>query len=402
MDSVDSQRYQQIVSEPIEGLETPLSILFVITAIIGQAEFVPQMAGYILTASIGSLGLCLALLSPREISMPVSALSMFAGLIAILIGHLIFTPTMELLLRGGAFAVFGTIILLILAPRVDRSQFFTGIGVVAAAIVLIGLPQLWLGVISIGPILYTPWQGISMFGTPALSSILENPNTLGIIAMFGTLGLIPALKSRPILFPLPLLTGSGVVLSSSRSALLCLCIGILIIASIVYGSQRVGAIVAIGSVFGTLLFTFLALGLIPFPIDLPIGLSGRGLRWQSTLRATMARPIFGWGPVDLDGIVGSYFPDGNAAPHNSYLKVAVTTGFSGGILYLLLSLFAINNVIKRNTSTIVAAVVVAWVIVTMILQLFEGSSLFGLSPVSILFAFAYGFGLNDCGEGMIR
>lgn len=398
MGLADSQRYHQIASVSIEGWETPLSILFVMAAIVGQAEFVPQMAGYILTASIGSLGLCLAILTPKKTSISVFAVSIFAGLIVILIGHLVFTPTRELILRGGAFSVFGTIILFILAPRVDRRRFFTGIGVVAAAIILIGLPQLWIGAIRIGPILYTPWHGVSMFGTHALSSILENPNTLGIIAMFGTLGLIPALASRPILFPLPLLTGIGVVLSSSRSALLCLCIGVLIIASIVYGGQCIGAIVAIGSVLVMLIFTFLALGLIPFPIDIPVSLSGRGLRWQSTLEAAVARPIFGWGPVDLNGIIASYYPDGNVAPHNSYLKVAVTTGFSGGILYVLLSLLAIYNVLKRNTSTIVAAVVVAWVIVTMILQLFEGGSLFGLSPVSILFAFAYGFGLDNFSE----
>ena len=118
--------------------------------------------------------------------------------------------------------------------------------------------------------------------------------------------------------------------------------------------------------------------------------------WRAAINAVENRPLFGYGLVDTPPILaefGAPTPSGNTfGTHNSYLRMFLQTGIFGGVLYLALC----GGVLVRSIGATSDGVAVSGVLLSLLgvfftLQLFNGSTLFGLSLISLFGALSLGF-----------
>lgn len=312
-------------------------------------------------------------------------------------------------LRLGAFVGVSGVLLFGFSNTFAPADVYRAIGWVGASFVVVSLPTIVVG--ELGPL--GIWQRDTLFGVGYYipTSVFNNPNTFGAIAVMGAVGAAGELLSARTTVPklrdvrtpvydaavaeaLAGLCGVGVVLSAGRGAILALVVGVGVLL-VIYGFGR--NVAAVATVVGGLAFLMAigtAAGLLPGPAVFErIDLSGRGILWQSALRAVVERPVFGWGPGAGEDVLAEFVPDDSrydgAAPHSSYIRMFFIGGLVGGIGYLVLSLGALRAALVDATPQ--GATTAAMLVAISVILVFEGVTIFGLSPVSVMGAFTVGF-----------
>lgn len=313
--------------------------------------------------------------------------------------HWVITPP-SIVARASilAYIISSVVWILVVPSMISRRVFIDTIALLGPIFMVVGLPSVIDGSYSIGMFEITAFHNTIDFpieiGIYQMSSIFHNPNPFGVFMLGSTLCSINYFTHRrSTISVIPLFLSSiGLFMSNSRGAIAGAIAGLFIIFVYHYGGRtNLGMITAAG-VISSILFMLSVTQIIPTSISDTLSLTGRDQIWRGTMRAILNRPILGYGPGDL----GSYtepFTEGPYAgrqPHNSYLRLFLTTGVIGGIAYLILigkTIFDAVKVITEDSEIIIFGVFCG----ILVNQLFAGDSLFGLSSSSALGAMALGF-----------
>lgn len=326
-----------------------------------------------------------------------------------LIGGFFDSPSTSGFLRLGAFVGISGVLLFVFPNMFAPADVYWAVACIGALFVLVSLPTTIVG--ELGPL--GIWSTGTLFGVQYLipTSVFDNPNLLGAIAAIGAVGAAGGLLSARTTIPrrrdtrMPthnvIIIGAlagicvlGVVLSTGRAALLALVAGVGVLMFARWFGRNVTAVVAIigGIVFVGLIGV--AARLLPGPEMLQsIGLSGRGVIWQAVIRAVAERPLLGWGPGADGQVLAEFVPSDSRYvgynPHSSYFRMFFISGIIGGVGYLILCLSALRTALAGVTSR--GATTAAMVVSIFLLLVFNGATLFGLHPMSVVGALTIGF-----------
>lgn len=319
------------------------------------------------------------------------------------------SPSVSGLLRLGAFIGVSGIFLFVLPNTLASSDVYRAVAWIGASFVVVSFPTTIVG--EIGPL--GIWGTGRLFGVQYFipTSVFDNPNLLGAIAAMGAIGATGELLSTrtttsrgrdarmptydvAIVEALVGICALGVALSTGRAALLVLVAGIGMLLFTHWFGHTVAVVVtvAVGIVFVGVIGV--AARLLPGPEMLQsIELNGRGVLWHAIIRAVGERPLLGWGP-GADGLILAEFVPSDSGyvgynPHSSYFRMFFIGGIVGGIGYLVLCLTALRTALADATpsGTTTAAMIVS----VFLLLVFNGATLFGLHPISVVSALTVGF-----------
>lgn len=306
--------------------------------------------------------------------------------------------------RVPAFIVI-TGINLFLVPRVvNQWSFLSLMSLLSSIVVIVGFPTIFGASYEIWGLEITPW--INQFyiwnplGSPIeiypITSFFQRPNSMSRFILVGFLSSLSlADHQRNMINKLILsINGIGLVLAHSRATLIAGIIGVLIYLSFRRRRNLLPFLISVSIAFsiGILLLSFF-LGLIEF-VPREVNLTGRRILWRGTVEALKksSTPLFGVGPgitgQKIANYVSGHYSGGN--PHNSYLRMFLTTGYIGGVAYFMLIFWPI---VKGTWSVEnrVAASMISIGISLSISQFFAAYSLFGLSGNSIPAAITFGY-----------
>lgn len=323
-------------------------------------------------------------------------------LLSVFEGRSIFTTA----LRSTVFVAFAAVNLFVLPNYYTRTEFIRTLSIFSAAIILIGLPTAVLGDYSIFGVTVLAWPWALPITPPfipngflhPIKSVANNPNVVGLLAAIGTIcSASELLRQRKLILSVILLFNiSGVYLSGSRAALLSIAAGGTLLTLWYAGDIHIVRRVTVIGVVGWMIFIAVVSGLLP-PHELvaPLDLRGRRVLWSSTVEAVSSRPLLGFGPGDRASFIRPFTVEDwqGHTPHNSYLRMYLTTGLVGGTSYVYFTLSSIFGAIQPEAppDTITLGIVA---VAASILQTFAGFSLFGLSFNSILIALVFGFAIH--------
>ena len=364
----------------------------------------PRMHAYLLVTGVYAvvLSLCyirgtLAVGYGRAVLYPTVALWVVFAVVLVLY------PTERATLRAGAFIVFSAINLFVVPATFPREQFVDTLAIVAAAVAALAIPlaypSLQAGQKGLGVwVLSHPLMGTDI-ATPVLTSIFWNPNYLSAVSAFGFVAVIGFARTRRRWWIAVVLGATcliGLIASSGRAATLALAGAVVLyLAYLAGGTNATIPVVCTGIIGGVFLF-ILALGGV-LGIDLPTSFfNNRQGLWEATINAIRDQPLLGYGLVDTPPILAEYgapTPSGNTfGSHNSYLRMFLQTGLIGGVLYSLLCGGAlVRSIGATRDGVAISGVLLSLLGVFFTLQLFNGSTLFGLSLISSFGALILGF-----------
>lgn len=322
---------------------------------------------------------------------------------------LVLNPSMQALLRFGAFVGLSAITLFVMPAVVSRERAFTAIGVVGAVCVLLALPSIiWpkytiAGVeivhvldgqrseFTLGVIQQTPtsiFDGISYFRMLA---------TFGAVCAAG----VAARTRSPWMVAACALNLFGVFLGLGRASILALVIA----AALAVGYLHAGRTALAGMTAAGTLVTAgglaIAFGLLPGPTEsLQSALGPRVGFWTATYEAFTVRPVLGWGLVDTAAIVHDFYPgEILTGTHNSYLRLFVIGGIVGGLAYLALSMSALLLAFRRvRQHAPLALTTFCLVVMALVIQLFTGGTIFGTNLSSVLWASSLAYAQPTIGD----
>lgn len=326
------------------------------------------------------------------------------GVIAVLfVIGIALRPSATTVIRGVGY-IYGVTLFLGIVPRlVSWRTFCRVLARVATLLVVIGVPltvTTWYGdVVSPDPLWFKPTPlplvGVEVY---PLASVLQTSTTMGAVTAFGTLAAVAeaiADRSR-VASGMAAVCAFGAYLTVSRTAMASVVVGLGLVALYHVHGREVMGFAAVGAFGAICVGILMIVGLLPGPgfVD-SISLTGRGQLWEVTVRSIRERPVFGWGPSDSPEIIGRYVTGHRQGmgPHNSYLRMVLMAGPIGALAYVALHSFAGWRAYVQ-TVDVQHAFVFAFVIVAFVNQLFNGSTLLGLSLRSSLYAFALGFGIH--------
>lgn len=297
--------------------------------------------------------------------------------------------------------VSGTCIFLL--PRlVPKTVFLRLVSYLATFTILIGLPTFVIGPYSLLFLEFNIYSGtyaIPILGirVPQFMSFMSNPNPAGELAMFGLLASIVEYTHRSRYgIPCLLICGIGLYLINSSAAILGTMAGIFIYTLWRSDFSEYLDIIVVSVISIVSILYLMVLQLIPGPEFLTsLSFSNRVPIWLGAVEAIGDAPLLGHGPGDMRTIMDPYV-EGHlgAAIYNSFLRLFVTTGFIGGLSYLVFFAYPLvkyPKVIRDSKSIIIYSMLLAFVVN----EMFSGNSVFGISFTSITGALLLGYMYND-------
>lgn len=385
----------------------PLFGLFA-AASLTRTHLVSQTFGYVLTATVILL---MALYLVREKVQMVGASSALLSMLVIysvFILHLVIHAVtgfsvISTAIRTIVFVGFSMLLLFLVPQYVTHRQFLWTVTRFSAVLVLIGLPTAIVSDYSVLGLSISSWPWQLPFRLPLvppgsinpIKSIYNNPNVLGLLTSLGVGSALFEAQERTTKTAgvLLLVNICGSVLSGSRASLIATTM-VLLLFGIWMGSGNVA--VRISLIVGGLAgigFVAAATGIIPNEwLFQYVGLRGRRSLWQATIRTIAANPIIGYGPGDRAEMLRPFIETKwqGQTPHNSYLRMVLTTGIMGGGAYLF---FTADRIWAAFSPTVEPPVIAIGILAAAaaVLQLFSGFSIFGLSFNSVLVALVFGY-----------
>lgn len=313
--------------------------------------------------------------------------------------------SLDLTFRVISFPVTALLFIIVFPNLFSRHSFLIALALVSLPLVLIGLPTVLFGSISLIGVTISPhhsttnlaFGGISI-NYPLLTSILGNPNITAKWAFYGFISgiymFMTQQKSRRLFGVITVgVMIAGLFLTYSRSAILATTIALTVFIPAYLDNKNI--LIAITTTSIVFIFTLVSIiiGVIPGPQTISsIRLSGRYELWATTVNVAKSSPIIGLGPDDASALIQPYLGPRLAglSPHNSYLRILLTTGIVGLSSYLYIHFEALRVNLLNSTSP-ASASIYALLVGTIILQIFEGFSIFGLGSTSIISSIIIGY-----------
>ena len=378
-------------------------------SLLTRSYLIPQTYAYVLTTVVYAILVVWALnlnktkllnaRAPLYAALTIFMIYTFHLLLSVISGQGVFTTA----LRSTIFIGFAALNLFVLPNYYKRESFIRIVSRFGAVVVAIGLPTAIFGDYSLFGITVQAWPWHLPVTLPFLSkgflhpmqSVTNNPNVVGLLASVATICSASELLRRCMWTKSALLLCNltGVVLSGSRAALLAVTAGGTLLMLWQVGGVRVLRRTTMLGAVGWAVFVGLIAGILPLhEVISSLDFRGRTVLWNGAIEALSTRPLLGFGPGDRAAFIRPFVIEEwhGYTPHNSYLRMYLTTGIVGGMAYVYFTLAAIFGSIQEGvTSETVALGVVA--VVAAIMQTFSGFSLFGLSFNSVLIALVFGF-----------
>ena len=314
----------------------------------------------------------------------------------------VLNPSLRAFLRLSAFVVISGLTLFVVPAVVTREQAFAAIGVVGAAVVVLGLPS---------ALTDTPFRiaGVVLSTTSGapietLGVVLHSPtaffttqNYFRVLVAIGTVASAGAFAQTrsPWLALACALNAFGVYLTLGRAARLATIVAAGLAAVYLLAGRRALAGVTALGMFATVVAFASALGIVPTigPAEtLRSALAARLGYWSAAYEAIAVRPFVGWGLVDTPAVIGDRYAGSFTGVHNSYLRLFLTSGIIGGVAYLALAGAALVVAFREVAArTPLALTAFCLVVMALFFQLFAGATIFGTSLSSVLWALTVGY-----------
>lgn len=374
--------------------------MVLLTVTLVPATGIPRMIAYGVVAVV-YISVLVACYVRGELTIAYSrpVLYLTGALWAVFLLAFVLNPTPRSLLRTGAFIVFSGIVLFVIPGTFSQEEFFDSFSILATVVGGMALP-LAAPAILFGGSEIGVWSGASFLaGTvidlPALTSVFWNPNYLAAFSALGliaTLGFAREVQRQRFAAFCGIVCLSALLLSQGRAAFLAALGGVVLYIAFRAGGTRLATPLVIVGVVGSAVF-FVLIFVSVFGVSVPVSLlNNRGGLWTAAVAAIGERPVLGWGLINTPQVLLDYGAPSSAGTHNSYLRMFLMTGIVGGILYLAI----VGVVLYRTLQAADRALPTSGVILSLLgviftLQLFNGSTLFGLSLVSLLSGIIVGY-----------
>lgn len=311
---------------------------------------------------------------------------------------LVRAPSPGALLHTGAFMLFSGVALFVVPAAVPRDRAFSAIAVLGSIAVLTSLPTIIWGDFTVFGYAFDqagPPRSVAGIAFYPPTSIFTSRNYLRVLLAFGAICALALFveRRRPLMGGLCLMNVAGILLSIGRAATLALLAAVLLLcAYYVAGHVGLTGMTVVGAM-GALATFGIAFGVLPGPeTAIQAALGERIDDWTASATAFAERPLFGWGIVESHAAAERHYGDGFTGIHSSYIRLFVMSGIVGGIAYLALFAAALALAYRSvRRATPLASATYALIAMVLILQLFDGATLFGTNLSSVLWALAVGY-----------
>lgn len=333
------------------------------------------------------------------------------------------TPSLRAVLHVGAFIAFSGVALFIVPAVIPRERAFKTISILGAASVLISLPAVIWGEITVAGYTLSQTVGVqrSVAGLNywAPGSIYDSRNYFRVLVALGTVSAAAlfAHQRRQWIGGIFLLDLLGVVLTEGRAAILAVLIAVLLVGTYIRAGPRALANITLVGIAVTLIGFAIGFGILPGPsMAIQSILDQRAYDWLAGYQAFLDRPILGWGILEASTVTDAYHPGDFTGIHTSYLRAFVIGGIVGGLAYLVLSggaLWLTYHAIRtsarqrqfdrirdhplldvtfdQNQETVSLLALYCLLVMSLVFQLFDGATIFGANLSSVLWALVIGY-----------
>lgn len=413
-------------------MDKPLAAFYIIlvSAILGLSDFLPRSIGnlLVLAAFLVFLGTTLTTSFGSDLKQTIQTFRyqgdielqpslrpepsiVFPVVIlwAIFLIDLVLNPSFSALLRAGAFVFISLVVLFVVPKVISREQAYRAIGVVGAGCMLLGLPSaLTDSNLQIAGVVLSSTTGAPLDPAGIIvhspTAIFETQNYYRVLVAIGTVasaGVFYRTRSPWMLLACAL-NGAGVYLTLGRAARYATIIAAgLAVVYLVAGRRALAGVTALGA-FVTIIMFASALGVLPTigpAATLHGALDTRLGYWSAAYETVMAHPVLGSGLVDTEAAVGARYDGNYTGVHNSYLRMFLIGGITGGVAYLALCVTALATAFRRVSERAPLALTTFCLIVMgLVFQLFAGGTIFGTSLSSVLWALPIGYAQLATGD----
>ncbi|MFB6229123.1 MAG: O-antigen ligase family protein [Halobacteriales archaeon] len=353
----------------------------------------PNHIGYVVLITVLAIDILALLYTGGQITLDPVALLAFVAIGLLQVYHLYFSQISltSYLVRPAVFIFAGFIIIFVIPNIIEAGEFFDIIKWFGIVITIFGFPILFID--NIGPL--TAWRSSNMlpfFNIEfyLLRSIISMPNQAAdLIAFSGIISIYQYLyDDRQYLLPQIAILCLGLFFTNSRAGYISFGIGVLIIFGLTNVSKLKGQLLVIGILIGTVS------GIIISYSFTNISFSGRRVLWSATLQEFRHHPLFGQGVRHTGEYISEYISDHHqkgSATANSYLRILLTTGLVGLFNYLYVYYRGVKHVFKEYDNSVL---LISLIIPSIVDQMFESYSFFGLGLTSFLAAVILGYSLQ--------
>jgi O-antigen ligase len=374
-----------------------LLITLAVASFFITSSLVSSSVGYFLTIIlIGFIGLR-HLVSHGMVQMPRLPLQIYLLLMILMSISSLYAPSFINMVRLAAFLV-SSFTIFVICKNIDFRIFWAWFGSISAVLVVIGLPTLIIDEYSVSLLTIESWGENTLLlpGLNTIQSIFANPNSLGIICAFSIVGNVATGRRSVASLVIIAINIVGLAASDGQAAQLGVVtgVGILILSK---RSQTLSVLTTVACLIGILVGTGMVFRLIPgTEFVSSISLNGRRELWTASAQAFSEQPIIGYGTANMSEVLEPYITDQRylgIGPHNSYIRMILIGGILTGVLYALLHVVLLIRNVQVGTDGALASHAVLWS--SVVIQFFNGATVFGLSPSSVLFAIALGWSLQE-------
>ncbi|GAA0471470.1 hypothetical protein GCM10008985_30430 [Halococcus dombrowskii] len=319
---------------------------------------------------------------------------------AIFLVSFVLNPSPSAVLRTGAFIILSVVTLFIIPNVVSRQQAFSAIAIVGAGCMFLALPAAFTGEpVRIGDILISgisgaPLElaGITLYEPTAIfdgQNYFRGLVAIGAVASAG----VYAKTRHSWLIGICALNLIGVYLTHGRAARLATIVAVLLAAVYLIAGRKAVAGVTIMGILATIAGFAITVGVLPGPTSTLQSILGKRVDyWMTSYKTILARPVFGWGLVDIREAIGGRYAGFFTGVHNSYLRLFLVGGVVGGVTYLSLNAAALGVAYRRVSERAPLALTgFCLVVMSLFFQLFSDGTIFGTSLSSVLWALTIGY-----------
>ncbi|ELZ26504.1 O-antigen ligase family protein [Natrinema limicola] len=380
-----------------EGLVNWMVPITIILSFFSQSTVVPQMIGYLMVVTSITV-ICFLLFRSGLARLHIPRTVLFPLLILVFMTSLavIVDQTLGDVQRLFIFFTVSVAIIFWIPQIASFDIVFYRFAILTTIMVVLTSPTLFINEFGVGIFTISSWHTTSTipvigFEYNTFSGIFINPNTLSLVCCLSSLCLLKEVYQQHMLSIIAFgINGIAVYLSGGRSGIAALLIGTtLFISYLLFQDEGLLYSSVLGWVLGMVGFlSIFGIG----PVSISLDLSQRQELWIAAVHAVIDQPIIGYGPADLGNVLGNYGEFVSKGPHNSYLKMVLSGGVLSGLSYVFLYGFAIWRSLwgaKDLSGTVLYVLLIA----TATISMFEGTSAFGISTLSILFGLILGYGI---------
>lgn len=316
---------------------------------------------------------------------------------AVIFTHTLLNPEFQRFQRMLAFAFITPLLIFLIPPNTDLSAVFYRVSVFTSGLVILAIPTLFVGELAIGPLAISSWHTTTTLPVlgleyPPLVSIFSNPNTLSFVCAISAISLLRQIEFDTVSRILFAINVGGLYLSGARASILAFLAAIALLT--VY--KVLGTWATVTSSIAGLCIVF-ALPVLAIWELVPINLAGRQDLWRASYYAFLEAPLYGHGPSNLGQVIAPYVEKTSrvgVGPHNSFIAIFLIGGVITGLayLYFLFESFRVSACFLDEPNGIVIHLLL---VATLIMAMFSGSTVFGLSTVSVVSALVAGYALSQ-------